>query len=184
METRITWDPAKARHNERVHGISFETAVEAFADPNQVVRENYFVEDDGEQRYGLIGMTRSLVLLLAVLWIAARRRSRSCTSSRQERQNAMRKTSTPRTSRIKISEETRRAYEERDRRLDNDPEVPTMPPEFWASATIGRFYRPLKTQISLRIDADVLEWLRSKGEGHLTRINEILRERMLAERRP
>jgi uncharacterized protein (DUF4415 family) len=59
-----------------------------------------------------------------------------------------------------------------------------MPPEFWASATIGKFYRPLKTQISLRIDADVLEWLRSKGEGHLTRINEILRERMLAERRP
>src|SRR6266700_7486246 len=66
METRITWDPAKARHNERVHGISFETAVEAFGDPNQVVRENYFVEDDGEQRYGLIGMTRSLVLLLVV----------------------------------------------------------------------------------------------------------------------
>jgi uncharacterized protein (DUF4415 family) len=32
-----------------------------------------------------------------------------------------------------------------------------------------------------RIDADVLDWLRSKGDGHLTRINEILRERMISE---
>jgi uncharacterized protein (DUF4415 family) len=35
----------------------------------------------------------------------------------------------------------------------------------------------------VRIDNDVLAWLRSKGEGHLSRINAILRERMEAERR-
>jgi uncharacterized protein (DUF4415 family) len=58
-----------------------------------------------------------------------------------------------------------------------------MPPEFWANATIGKYYRPIKTQISLRIDNEVLDWLKSKGEGHLIRINEILRERMAAERR-
>jgi uncharacterized protein (DUF4415 family) len=56
-----------------------------------------------------------------------------------------------------------------------------MPPEFWANAEIGKYYRPVKTQISFRIDNEVLDWLKSKGEGHLTRINEILRERMAAE---
>jgi len=39
-------------------------AVEAFADPTQVVRENYLIGD--EQRYGLIGLTQNLVLLLVV----------------------------------------------------------------------------------------------------------------------
>ena len=95
----------------------------------------------------------------------------------------MRPKSTPRTSKIKITDDIRKAYEKRDRSLDKDPDAPTMPPEFWANATIGKYYRPIKTQISLRIDNEVLDWLKSKGEGHLIRINEILRERMAAERR-
>jgi len=94
----------------------------------------------------------------------------------------MRSKSIPRTSKIKITPELRRAYSDRDRRLDNDPDAPTMPPEFWKTATIGKYYRPLKTQISFRIDNEVLDWLKSRGSGHLTRINEILRERMAAER--
>jgi uncharacterized DUF497 family protein len=64
METRYEWDPAKAERNERVHGISFETAIEIFGDPNLIVREN--VETDEEQRLDAIGMTRGLTLLLVV----------------------------------------------------------------------------------------------------------------------
>jgi len=37
--------------------------------------------------------------------------------------------------------------------------------------------------VSVRLDPQVLEWLRSKGEGHLTRINDILTNLMDAERR-
>ena len=37
--------------------------------------------------------------------------------------------------------------------------------------------------VSVRLDPHVLEWLRSKGEGHLTRINDILSNLMEAERR-
>jgi len=58
-----------------------------------------------------------------------------------------------------------------------------MPPEFWAKATVGKYYRPIKTQISFRVDNEILDWLKSKGEGHLSRINEILREQMMLERR-
>jgi uncharacterized protein (DUF4415 family) len=70
-------------------------------------------------------------------------------------------------------------YEKRDRRLNNDPEAKPLPPERWANAMRrDEFFPPVKKLTTVRLDADVLEWLRSKGEGHLTRINEILRERM------
>ena len=68
-------------------------------------------------------------------------------------------------------------------RTNLDPECPVRPPEFWDGATIGKYYRPRKTPVSVRIDDEVLDWLKSKGEGHLTRINEILRERMTSETR-
>ena len=85
---------------------------------------------------------------------------------------------------IKISPETRRLYDERDRSLDDDPDARPLPPEKWAHAMRREeFFRPIKKLTSVRIDADVLAWLRSKGEGHLSRINEILRERMESELR-
>jgi uncharacterized protein (DUF4415 family) len=83
---------------------------------------------------------------------------------------------------IKISRETREFYEKRDRSLDADQESRPLPPEKWAQAMRrDEYFRPIKKLTSVRIDADVLAWLRSKGEGHLSRINEILRERMESE---
>ena len=95
----------------------------------------------------------------------------------------MKKASTPTNSvkRLKISEKTKQAYGKRDLALDRDPDAPQLHPDYWANAVIGKYYRPLKTQISLRIDNEVLDWLKSKGRGHLSRINEILRERMTRE---
>ena len=89
----------------------------------------------------------------------------------------------PRTSKIKITDEIRKAYDERDRNLDKDLDASVLPPEMWENAIIGKYYRPVKTAISLRIDADVLAWLKSKGEGHISRINDILRQAMLADQR-
>ena len=43
--------------------------------------------------------------------------------------------------------------------------------------------RPRKVAVSVRLDAQVLTWLKSKGEGHLTRINDILMNLMEAEQR-
>jgi uncharacterized protein (DUF4415 family) len=86
---------------------------------------------------------------------------------------------------IKISPKTQELYEKRDRSPDADPETRSLPPERWANAmSRDEFFRPVKKLTTVRIDADILDWLRSKGEGHLTRINEILRERMEAELSP
>jgi len=83
---------------------------------------------------------------------------------------------------LKVGKETREAYGKRHRTLDSDPDAPQLPPEYWNNAVIGKYYHPLKTQISFRIDNEVLDWLKSQGSGHLSRINEILRERMARER--
>jgi uncharacterized protein len=64
---RFEWDGEKNRTNQSKHpGITFEAAQEVFDDPNQVVLENSFLKDEGEQRYQVIGMTRTLLLLLVV----------------------------------------------------------------------------------------------------------------------
>ncbi|MEP7355027.1 MAG: BrnA antitoxin family protein [Acidobacteriota bacterium] len=41
---------------------------------------------------------------------------------------------------------------------------------------------PKKVAVSVRLDPRVLEWLKSKGQGHLTRINDVLTNLMEAER--
>ena len=60
-------------------------------------------------------------------------------------------------------------------------DIPELPPSAWKNAVRGRFYRPVKQAVSLRLDADVIAWLRKAGKGYQTRANRILRERMLAE---
>lgn len=69
-----------------------------------------------------------------------------------------------------------------DREIDFS-DLPELPPEAWKDAVRGRFYRPIKQAISLRVDADVVAWLKQSGKGYQTRANRILRERMLAELR-
>jgi uncharacterized protein (DUF4415 family) len=59
-------------------------------------------------------------------------------------------------------------------------DVPEMTDEEWKNAERGHFYRPVKRQITARVDADVLEWLKSHGKGYQSRINAILRREMLA----
>jgi uncharacterized protein (DUF4415 family) len=41
------------------------------------------------------------------------------------------------------------------------------------------FYKPTNVLASVRIDADVLAWLKSRGKGYQTRLNAILREAMI-----
>ncbi len=46
----------------------------------------------------------------------------------------------------------------------------------WSKAIRGKFYRPLKEPLTIRIDADVLAWFKAQGKGYQTRTNAMLRE--------
>ena len=58
-------------------------------------------------------------------------------------------------------------------------DTPETLEEFWKDAERGRFFKPLKKHASVRIDADVLDWLKGQGKGYQTRLNAILRDAML-----
>jgi uncharacterized protein (DUF4415 family) len=49
--------------------------------------------------------------------------------------------------------------------------------------TEPRWSRPRKQRISLRVDTEVVDWLKSKGPGYQTRINRILRRLMMEGKR-
>lgn len=42
-------------------------------------------------------------------------------------------------------------------------------------------YKPVKQAVSMRLDADVVAWLKSAGPKYQTRANQILREKMMEE---
>ena len=48
----------------------------------------------------------------------------------------------------------------------------------WSKAVVGKFYRPIKEPVTLRLDADVIAWLKSAGPGYQTRVNALLRQAM------
>jgi uncharacterized protein (DUF4415 family) len=49
----------------------------------------------------------------------------------------------------------------------------------WSGAEIGKFFRPAKKPVTMRLDADVVEWLKTGGPGYQTKANWLLRRAML-----
>ncbi len=66
------------------------------------------------------------------------------------------------------------------KRLESDKIDLSDIPEIrdWRKAVVGKFYRPIKKSLTIRLDADVLAWLKAQGKGYQTRINNVLREAM------
>jgi uncharacterized protein (DUF4415 family) len=73
---------------------------------------------------------------------------------------------------------------------DGDIDLTEMPEVTdWTSAEMGKFYRPPKKPVTMRLDTDVVEWLKSYGRGYQTRVNHLLRHAMAssqhgAQKRP
>lgn len=60
-------------------------------------------------------------------------------------------------------------------------DIPSPTDELWKHAVSSPFHKPTKTSTTVRVDSDVLAWLKSQGKGYQTRINSILRAAMLRE---
>lgn len=81
----------------------------------------------------------------------------------------MQKTNSARTSEIRALRLMK------DRAIDTTDIPPTS---YWSKAVVGKFYRPIKKPLTIRLDADVLAWLKGQGKGYQTRINALLRSAM------
>jgi uncharacterized protein (DUF4415 family) len=58
-------------------------------------------------------------------------------------------------------------------------DIPPLTDDFWKNAVRSPFFQPNKQATTVRVDSDVLLWLKGQGKGYLTRINAILRTAML-----
>ena len=82
----------------------------------------------------------------------------------------------------KVPEEIRKELAALAARAESDidfSDLPATQAHDWSGAVRGQFYRPLKQQLTVRIDADVVEWLKGQGKGYQSRLNTILRSAML-----
>ncbi len=49
---------------------------------------------------------------------------------------------------------------------------------YWRTGLRSTMFRPMKKSTTVRLDADVLDWLKARGKGYQTRLNALLREAM------
>src|SRR5262252_8911561 len=62
---------------------------------------------------------------------------------------------------------------------DEDIDFSDAPPvPDWNEAEIGKFYRPRKKPVTMRLDSDVIAWLKADGRGYQTKVNWLLRSAM------
>ncbi|MEP7362325.1 MAG: BrnT family toxin [Acidobacteriota bacterium] len=180
---RFEWDHGKDRVNVEKHGIDFATAALVFADPQLLLREDR-MDGSGEQRWHALGLVAGLEPLLVVVHDIGRltMAKKSSASSRPEklvRRKAEDIFGEPPTKRqLAVLD---RLAKKQDSQIDYS-DIPPLSDEQLAQMVPFRL-RSKTTLISFRVQNDVLTWLRSKGPGHLSRINAILANVMDAEQR-
>jgi uncharacterized protein (DUF4415 family) len=60
-------------------------------------------------------------------------------------------------------------------------DIPPLTEKFWRNAVRNPFYKPVKQQLTVRLDTDVIAWLRRQGKGYQTRLNAVLRGAMMKD---
>jgi uncharacterized protein (DUF4415 family) len=165
------WDEEKRQSNLAKHYIDFRDAVRVFDGP---------VFETAGSRRGKIASSRS------ARWKTSKSLlSTQCAASdgglfQQGGRIAMKGkiTRTTSNSRTKGKTDFRRLRQMRDADID-DSDIPKLDRSFWKHAKLT-MPEP-KDRLTIRVDHDVVEWLKRAGSGYQTRINAILRSYMKAQ---
>jgi len=84
----------------------------------------------------------------------------------------------------KLTKEQKRDIRAIAAKRDGDIDFSDAPPvPDWSGAEIGKFYRPTKKPVTMRLDSDVIAWLKAGGRGYQTKANWLLRHAMLHSKR-
>jgi uncharacterized DUF497 family protein/uncharacterized protein (DUF4415 family) len=187
MPMEFEWDANKAASNLRKHGIRFEEAVLVFDDPQHLSRQDRY--ENGEYRWQTIGLVHGIIVILvahSVRFESGTEVIRIISARKADKKRGVvmnmvkHKRDNPAALTAQREDELKALAKKSDDDIDYS-DIPSSDDEPWSEAVRGKFYRPLKTQASVRIDADVMEWLKRPGKGYQTRLNAILREAMIRE---
>src|SRR6266581_2777028 len=188
------WDETKRQRNVRRHGLDFIDVLPRFADPQRLIEEDARREY-GEKQFHLLCPLRGRLYHVTFtergqhIRIISARRANKREQRHDERRTHHFKAITTTDGRVLIEQPDgtyRPAESQTDwRRLDamTEEEVERlaaedmaelgMDPDWMEQATV-RFPRP-KERVTVRLDPDILDWLKTQGRGYQTRINAILR---------
>jgi uncharacterized protein (DUF4415 family) len=79
----------------------------------------------------------------------------------------------------KLTKEQKRDIRAIAAKRDEDIDFSDAPPVLdWRGAEIGKFYRPKKKPVTMRLDSDIIAWLKADGPGYQTKANWLLRHAM------
>lgn len=170
---RFEWDEQKNRQNLRKHDVRFETAILVFDDPYALTQRDLTFEE--EERWITVGAIGPGSILLVVHTFYERKAKKSSGSfplallGRTKGQPMK-----------KLTREQKRDIHVIGRKRDEDIDFSDVPPILdWSGAEIGKFYRPKKKPVTMRLDSDVIAWLKADGRGYQTKANWLLRSAML-----
>ncbi len=185
---RFEWDSVKARANQRKHGVTFGDAMHVFDDPYAMFEQDR-TDEAGELRWLALGMVGGVVLLLVVHTVRQRGEDEVIRLIRHAEppegsETVMTKLVHKTLAESRMTSSRRRKLSHFAERPDSEIDFSDIPPlkeSFWRNAVRNPFYRPVKQQLTVRLDADVVAWLRQQGKGYQTRLNRVLREAMLED---
>ena len=79
----------------------------------------------------------------------------------------------------KLTKEQKRDIRTIAKKKDEDIDFSDVAPVLdWSGAEMGKFYRPTKKPVTMRLDSDVIAWLKADGRGYQTKANWLLRQAM------
>ena len=80
----------------------------------------------------------------------------------------------------KLTKEQKRDIAAIAAKRDSEIDLSEMPEVVdWSGAIMGKFYRPAKKPVTMRLDEDIVVWLKSFGRGYQTKANLLLRHAMV-----
>ena len=169
---RFEWDENKNRLNLRKHGVRLETAVLVFDDPYAITQRDRTFDD--EERWITVGTIGRVRFYWSFILFMRNTTKKSFVSSRlvlpsPTKGEPMRK----------LTKEQKRDIRVIAAKRDEDIDFSDAPPVLdWSGAEIGKFYRPTKKPVTMRLDSDVIAWLKADGRGYQTKANWLLRHAM------
>jgi uncharacterized protein (DUF4415 family) len=138
------------------HGISFETATRVFADPFALIEQDRI--ENGEFQHVVQNPKKESAMSKTIHYELDLNKLPPLTKAQKAEIKALAKMP--------------------DKTIDYS-DIPPLDDDFWKNAVKNPFYKPTKTSTTVRVDSDILVWLKSQGKGYQTRINLILREAMI-----
>jgi uncharacterized DUF497 family protein/uncharacterized protein (DUF4415 family) len=170
------WDESKRRSNLAKHHIDFQDALRIFDGPvfEKATRSR------GEDRILAIGLLGDIEVVVAYAIRGKRRRIISARRAHRMLNRTRKGKTTQTTSRTRSKGATdfKRLRALRDSEIDFS-DIPKLGKSFWATAKLT-LPEP-KDRLTIRVDHDVVQWLKRHGKGYQTRINAILRSYMEAQ---